>query len=416
MNAISVGIDVSKGWSMVAAIRAPRETVWKPRKVMHTAAALETLAYEIKGLGYDGGADVRVVMEATGRYYEPVANELHEVGNFVSVVNPKLIKDYGHNTLRKVKTDKADARKIARYGLEYWDDLREYTPVEAGRAKLKQFSRQYNLYSKLKVQLTNNFIALLDQVFPGANELFDSPPKADGRQKWVDFVTTFWHCECIADMSETAFIERYRKWCKRLRYNFSETKAVDVYICSLGHITTLPKNANTKLLVTEAAKQLTSISRMVEIFRSEMLRLAKMMPEYDVVMGIYGVGPTIGPQLMGEIGDVRDFASRKALVAFAGVDPGDNSSGKHESKSNPSSKRGSALLRKVLFLAVETYVKKQPADEPVYQFYKKKRAEGKGYYVCTTACANKFLRIYYARVKEYLDKTLPEEDRFPCQE
>jgi len=64
-----------------------------------------------------------------------------------------------------------------------------------------------------------------------------------------------------------------------LGYYFSEMKAADVYICSLGHITTLPKNANTKLLITEAAKQLLSISRMVEIFRAEMLRLAQMMPE-----------------------------------------------------------------------------------------------------------------------------------------
>ena len=415
MNAISVGIDVSKGWSMVAAIRSPRETVWKPRKVMHTAAALETLAYEIKGLGYDGGAEVRVVMEATGRYYESVAQELHEVGNFVSVVNPKLIKDYGHNTLRKVKTDRADARKIARYGLEYWDDLREYTPVEAARKKLKQFSRQYNLYSKIKVQLKNNLIAMLDQVFPGANELHDSPARPDGHEKWVDFVTTFWHCECIADMGQAAFTERYRKWCKRLGYHFSERKAESLWGDSLGNITTLPKNANTKLLITEAAKQLTSVSRMVEIFRAEMLRLAQMMPEYEVVMGIYGVGPTVGPQLMGEIGDVRDFASRKALVAFAGVDPGDNSSGKHVSNSDRTSKSGSPLLRKVLFQAVNTYVKKKPANEPVYLFYAKKRAEGKLYYVCTTACANKFLRIYYARVKEYLDKVLPEDERLPCQ-
>jgi len=414
MNAISVGIDVSKGQSMVAAMRFPGEMVWNPRKVMHTAAALETLAYEIKALGYNG-PDVRVVMEATGRYHEPVAQELHEVGNFVSVVNPKLIKDFGNNTLRKVKTDKADAKKIARYGLQNWNDLREYTPVEAARLKLKQFSRQYNLYSKMKVQLKNNLIALLDQVFPGANELHDSPVRADGHEKWVDFVTTFWHCECIADMSEAAFIERYRKWCKRLDYHFSELKAADLYICSLGHITTLPKNINTKMLITEAAKQLTGISRMVEMFRAEMLRLAQMMPEYEVVMGLYGVGPTIGPQLMGEIGDVRDFANRRALVGFAGVDPGSDQSGKRNSGGESTSKRGSALLRKVLFLAVETYVMRKPADEPVYQFYVKKRAEGKEYYVCTTACANKFLRIYYARVKEHLDKTLPEEDRFPCQ-
>ena len=410
MNAISVGIDVSKGQSMVAAIRFPGETVWSPRKVMHTAAALERLAYDIKALVYNNGSEVRVVMEATGRYHETVAQELHEVGNFVSVVNPKLIKDFGNNTLRKVKTDKADARKIARYGLQNWNDLREYTPVEAARVKLKQFSRQYNLYSKMKVQLKNNLIAMLDQVFPGANELHDSPPKADGRQKWVDFVTTFWHCECIADMSEAAFIERYRKWCKRLGYNFSESKAADLYICSLGHITTLPKNANTKLLITEAAKQLTNISRMVEIFRFEMLRLAQTLPEYDVVMGIYGVGPTVGPQLMGEIGDVRDFVNRKQLVAFAGIDPGSDQSGKHNSDSESTSKRGSPLLRKCLFQAVGAYVKKRPADEPVFLFYAKKRAEGKKYYVCTTAAANKFLRIYYARVKEHLNALgIPEE-------
>jgi len=45
----------------------------------------------------------------------------------------------------------------------------------------------------------------------------------------------------------------------------------------------------------------------------------------------------------------------------------------------------------------------KPQNEPVYLFYAQKRAEGKKYYVCTTAAANKSLRIYYARVKEYLE-------------
>ena len=182
-------------------------------------------------------------------------------------------------------------------------------------------------------------------------------------------------------------------------------------ICSLGHITTLPKNANTKLLITEAAKQLTSVSRMVEIFRAEMLRLAQMMPEYEVVMGLYGVGETIGPQLMGEIGDVRDFASRKALVAFAGIDPGSGQSGQHNSDSESTSKRGSPLLRKCLFQAVGTYVKSVLLTSLSTSSTRKSVRN----FVCTTAAANKFLRIYYARVKEHLDKTLPEEDHFPCQ-
>lgn len=44
-----------------------------------------------------------------------------------------------------------------------------------------------------------------------------------------------------------------------------------------------------------------------------------------------------------------------------------------------------------------------PVDEPVYQFMDRKRAEGKLYKVYMMASANKFLRIYYASVKDYLN-------------
>ena len=56
-------------------------------------------------------------MEATGNYHKPIANFLCEQGLSVSVVNPKLIRDFGDNTLRKPKTDKKDAIKICRYAL-----------------------------------------------------------------------------------------------------------------------------------------------------------------------------------------------------------------------------------------------------------------------------------------------------------
>ncbi len=105
---------------------------------------------------------------------------------------------------------------------------------------------------------------------------------------------------------------------------------------------------------------------------------------------------------MAEIGDVRSYPRRSSLVAFAGVDPAVNQSGKHEAQSNPTTKRGSPHLRKTLYQIVSTHMKKSPADEPVYQFIDKKRAEGKPYFVYMTAGANKFLRIYYARVKECL--------------
>ena len=82
----------------------------------------------------------------------------------------------------------------------------------------------------------------------------------------------------------------------------------------------------------------------MERLRREMNELASTLPEYNTVMGIYGVGKTYGPQLIAEIGDVSRFTHREALTAFAGVDPGVDESGQHKSKSNRASKVGSILL------------------------------------------------------------------------
>ena len=81
--------------------------------------------------------ETKAVMEYTGAYYEPIANALHNAGIFVSAVNPLLIDDYGTNRVRKVKTDKKDAFKIANYALDKWTQLREYIPVEDTRKTLK---------------------------------------------------------------------------------------------------------------------------------------------------------------------------------------------------------------------------------------------------------------------------------------
>ena len=124
MNA--VGIDVSKGKSMVAALRPMGEVALLPQEFLHTGVGLEQMAYAILALG----EDTRVVMEATGRYHEPVATALHEYGIYVCVLNPLFIKQSGGGSIRKVKTDKADAMKIAKYGLDNWVDLREYTPMD----------------------------------------------------------------------------------------------------------------------------------------------------------------------------------------------------------------------------------------------------------------------------------------------
>ncbi len=396
MNA--VGIDVSKGKSTVT-IRKPGDVViLAPQDYRHTQSSINELIRTIKGLE----GETKVCMEHTGRYYEPVASWLTSAGIYVSAVNPALVKEFGNESIRTPKTDKADAKKMARFALDRWTKLRQYSRMDELRNQLKTMNRQFSFYMEQKTAMKNNLIALLDQTFPGANDFFNSPARSDGSQKWVDFVCTYWHVDCVRSKSLASFTEHYRSWCKRKKYNFSAGKAEEVYLAAADLIAVFPKDDNTKMLIRQAVAMLNTASETVETLRVKMDLAASLLPEYPVVMEMDGVGHTLGPQLIAEIGDVTRFLHRGALTAFAGVDPRPNESGDFKRKSNPTTKKGSPHLRKTLFQIMDSLIKRSPVNDPVYAFMDKKRAQGKPYYVYMTAGANKFLRIYYGRVKEYL--------------
>ena len=392
----SVGIDISKGRSTIAVMRPFGEVVISPFEVRHTGSELSKLARQLKSL--DG--ETRVVMEATGNYHASVAKLLHDAGLYVSVVNAKLVHDYGNNELRRVKTDRKDAVKLANYGLDRWLTLPRYIPEEDTRLLLKNCYRQYRQYSKVQTVLKNNLISLLDTVFPNVNRLFSSPIRGDGSEKWVDFVAEFWHCRCVSEKSQKAFTNKYQRWCRKHGYNFSEAKAHTIHAETCGHIDVIPKSETTKLLVEQAVSQLRATSTALAALKHEMQSLASQLPEYPVVMDLFGVGPTLGPQLIAEIGDVRRFYSKKALVAYAGLDAPPNDSGDVTGRHKSMSKIGASSLRRTLFLVMSVYA---PLDEPICQFMDRKRAERKPYRVYMMASANKFLRIYYATVKAYLE-------------
>lgn len=397
MNA--VGIDVSKGKSTIAVMRPFGEVVLSPFEVHHSSSELSKLAKLLKSL--DG--ESRVVLESTGNYHAPVAKTLHDAGLYVSVVNAMLVHDYGNNSLRRAKTDKKDAVKLANYGLDHWLSLPRYVPEEDTRLLLKNCYRQYQQYAKVQTMLKNNLISLLDMIFPAVNCLFSSSARADGSEKWVDFVDAFWHVQCVAGLSAKAFSAKYLKWCRKHGYNFSEEKALEIHRTAREHVAVMPKSETTKLLVKQAVAQLRTVSSAKAALQNEMDALAASLPEYPVVMDMFGVGPKLGSQLMAEIGDVRRFHSKKALVAYAGIDAPPYQSGQLNVHSRSISKRGSPALRRTLFLVMRVYLQCSPPDEPVYQYMAMKRTEGKPYLVYMMASANKFLRRYYATVKAYMN-------------
>ena len=83
-------------------------------------------------------------------------------------------------------------------------------------------------------------------------------------------------------------------------------------------------------------------------------------------MDMFGVGPTLGPQLIAEIGDVRRFYSKKALVAYAGLDALPNNSGNVTGRHKSMSKVGASSLRRTLFLVMTVYLQNALLDELAY--------------------------------------------------
>lgn len=242
----AVGIDVSKGKSTIAIRRPGGEIVRKPFTVMHDQTGLHRLVQIL----HEVGGEIRIVMEHTGMYWRPIASVLQQEGFFLSVVNAILTHQFSDNSLRKVKTDKADSLKLANYALTYWSELKRYDLEDETRQQLKFQSRLYQRTIQTSTTLRNGLISILDQTFPNANQFFTSSmPTKDGHHKWIDFVERFWHKDCVATVSLHSFAITLEKWCKRNGYRYSYADAEYIHTQARNAVTTLPKNDSTKLLI-----------------------------------------------------------------------------------------------------------------------------------------------------------------------
>jgi len=106
---LSLGIDIAKKKFDAALLRDGK---FKTKVFENTPAGFAALSAWLKQHGAD---KVHACMEATGIFYEGLAVFLADAGHAVSVVNPFQIKSFGESVLSRTKTDKADARLIARF-------------------------------------------------------------------------------------------------------------------------------------------------------------------------------------------------------------------------------------------------------------------------------------------------------------
>lgn len=393
---LAVGIDVSKSKS-AAAILNPDGTVHtKPFEFRHSQPEMDALIRYIK----DQNQPVTILMENTGHYHYPVLKALEAAGLPVCLINAYQMKKYGDMELRKAKTDKKDALRIARYALEKGYSLVPHTSMDQKYEDLRFLARQYD--QRMETLTTNKvfLINLLDETMPGITKLLSLTTRDPETSLTMLFIKRFKSYDRIKKMGRTRFLDSYNKLARKSRNRRAYGYGLAIYELAVNSITTRGENEFTLAAQDQCVDLVSESQKAADAIILKMQTLAETLPEYAVLRSMAGVGDRLGPLILAEIGDIRRFHSGKALNAYAGNDAPPYQSGMFESHNRHISKRGNAALRKYCFEVMQALKLTRPQDDPVYLFLIKKEQEGKPYNVAKMAGVNKFLRIYYARAME----------------
>ena len=393
---IAVGIDVSKSKSTVAILNSYGTVLATPFNMAHTQPEMNALVSRLKAFD----EPVTILLEYTGHYHYPVLKKLQEEGFPVCVVNPYQMKKYGDVEIRKAKTDKKDALRIATFALEKSYKLVPYSSMEQKYEDLKFLSRQYqqriSFVSTLKVQLIN----MLDQTMPGITKILALKSRDPEKCALLLFIKRYKSFDEIQRIGKTRFLSTYATLMKKTPDRYAPKKGLEIYELARDSITTRGEDPYIWSAQDQCVDLLATAQNAADEIITQMQNIAETIPEYKVLRAMNGVGDRLGPVILAEIGDIRRFHSAKALNSFAGNDAPPYQSGQFESRNRHISKRGSSALRKACFEVMQALKLTKPQDDPVYQFILKKEQEGKPYNVAKMAGVNKFLRIYYARAME----------------
>lgn len=160
MQMFHLGIDVAKA-KLDCALRLPDGKL-RSKVIENNFKGFKVLT---EWLEKHGVTTVHVCMEATGVYWEAVAEYLATQGMTVSVANPAQIKAFGASQMVRTKTDKVDAQLIAGFCFERCPEpWQAPTPSEQA---LRAMVLRLEALQAMRTQESNRLEVARDAVKPG---------------------------------------------------------------------------------------------------------------------------------------------------------------------------------------------------------------------------------------------------------
>lgn len=332
----------------------------------------------------------KIGFESTGHYQNNLKIFLENEGLDFMELNALLVHKFkSSQTLRGVKTDKTDARLIAEYLCKV--EFKPYPKIVYNILALRSLCKRHfdliNERTKYLIRITN----FLDRTFPELKPFLKGNIKSN---TMMYLLHNYGIPSKIANMN----IQSYNNLRKESYGKFS--------VAQFYQLKELAKNTIGFSYETDVF-EINSLLRNYDLIQEEISLVENEITTYiskidSKIPTIKGIGLVSAATIIAEIEDISRFDSPDRLLAYAGLDPRLYQSGIQEFKGKMN-KKGSVVLRRVLMNSAESILIFNPV---FYEYYRKKRDEGKSHRVALSHLARKLVRLIYKIETEHINFNL----------
>lgn len=332
--------------------------------------------------------------EATGVYSRSVVRFCQDNNLSYTQLNPLELHLRSEN-LRRVKTDQADAHKIAHSAIE--NNYRQTAAWSKDYRQLRELTRFYDqITNDIKLEQGKLYTAL-EQTFPEEEQLF----KSRVSKLALNIILLFPHPDFVHGLSRTKL---KNKLMSQTDKRLSKTKGLKYAekLIKYAQIS-YPATDVDSIQVQEVqyyCRQLIDLTKQKELLIGQMKILSESLPTYQIFISMPGIGLLTAAQLLGELGDITRFDNANQLNAYIGIDLNRYQSGQYR-RQDHINKRGNPHARALVYLIVRNMIRQQaaaPNHIVDYYYQLKKRPIPKKDKVAIVACMNRTLKCLYAMV------------------
>jgi transposase len=331
--------------------------------------------------------EVVVGFESTGPYAEPISNYLRKKAVKLVQVNPlhtKRIKELTGNSPNK--TDKKDPRVIADV-ISLGHALTLVVP-EGAAAQLRRITHARERAMERRTAMNNQLQDLVFVMFPEFGDIIKPSTKTG-----MYLIKNYPAPEQIVSIGMEALCTIVRKIS---RGKFGIDRVEKLYNAAKNSVGITEGKESIQIETSHLVSNIELENRYIECLEEKMIVHLEDIPYSHSILSVKGIGNITVAGLIGEVGDFRKFKTISEIMKLAGLDLFEISSGKHQGQ-HRISKRGRALIRKLLFFAAINAVKSHGIMHTRYQ---KMLNNGTPKIKALVAVSRKLWRIIFALARD----------------